>query len=307
MENTTPDSITDIRQSPQWGGYLEYLGWKKHSLGGGKNIYSLKTGPLTIAKIQRPISLNAFDLEEIDRTAQENRFAFVKLEPSTAQNIEELTKSGYKISHAPLCPPTTIFLDLTKNVSDLEDGLSSSARYSVRRAKREGGKVECFTQPSDEILSDIYPILKETGKKQKFFVPNLDDLITKLRLWGGDCHITIVRDRAKNIHGAQMFLGFNGNVWFINSGTTEEGRKTKFGYLLMWESVLYLKKKGYKVLDLEGKDDKRFPAFTKTWGGFSYFKEKFGGIEVAFPYPMIKYYSSTLKFLSRLYSSAIPL
>lgn len=307
MENSKINQIVDIRQSPQWGEYLKYLGWKKHSLDDYKNIYSLKIGPLTIAKMQRPVTLSANDLKEIDQLVKENKFAFVKLEPSLDQSIDGLTHAQYRISQSPLCPPTTIFLDLENAISILEDGLSSSARYSVRRAGREGGNVEFFNQPSEEILSQIYPVIKETGIKQKFFVPNLEDLKIKIHLWGSDCHITIVKDHANVIQGAQLFLGFNGNIWFINSGTTQEGRKTKFGYLLFWESILYLKEKGYKFLDLEGKDDKRFPSFTKTWGGFSYFKEKFGGTEVRYPYPMIKYYSSVLKFLSRLYNSAIPL
>lgn len=307
MEDSKINQIVDIRQSPQWGEYLKFLGWKKRSLNDCKNIYYRKVGPLTIAKMQRPQKLSADDLNEINKIAKENKFAFIKLEPSLNQNSDELARAEYKVSHSPLCPPTTIFLELENKISDLEDRLSSSARYSVRRAGREGGKVEFFCRPSEEILSQVYPVIKETGIKQKFFVPDFEDLKTKIHLWGSDCHITIVRDRANVIQGAQLFLGFNGNVWFINSGTTEEGRKTKFGYLLMWESVLYLKSHGYKFLDLEGKDDKRFPSFTKTWGGFSYFKEKFGGIEVLFPYPQIKYYSPVLKLLSRLYSSAIPL
>jgi len=307
MENSKINQIVDIRQSPQWGEYLNYLGWKKHSLSDYQNIYSRKAGPLTLAKIQRSISLNAGDLKEIDKLARENKFAFVKLEPSLEQNLDELTHAQYKISQSPLCPPSTIFMDLENSVETLQGDLSHSAKYSINRAKREGGDVEFYTNPHVDLLTQVYPALRNTAIKQKFFVPSFDDLKTKIDLWGPECHLAIVKDTDNVIQGTKMFLGFNDNIWFMHGGTSEEGRKTKFGYLLLWESILYLKSHGYKFLDLEGKDDKRFPSFTKTWGGFSHFKERFGGIEVSFPYPQIKYYSSALKFLSRLYNSAIPL
>lgn len=307
MENSKINQIIDIRQSPQWGGYLKYLGWQKHSLGDYKNIYSRKAGPLGIAKIQRPVNLNANDLKYIDQLAQENKFAFVKLEPSLEQGIDELTRAHYKISQSPLSPPSTIFIDLQNEVVDLEKNLSHSAKYSINRAKREGGHVEFYTNPSTDLLHQVYPALKDTAIKQKFFVPSFDDLKTKIDLWDSKCHIAVVKSVDNVICGTKMFLGFNRNIWFMHGGTSEEGRKTKFGYLLLWESILYLKSHSYKFLDLEGKDDKRFPSFTKTWGGFSHFKEKFGGTEIAFPYPRIKYYSPVFKFLSRLYASAIPL
>ncbi|MFA5776164.1 MAG: hypothetical protein WC988_01255 [Patescibacteria group bacterium] len=307
MENSKINQIVDIRQSPQWGEYLKYLGWKKHSLGDCKNIYCRGAGPLTLAKMQRPVNLNANDLKYIDQLAQENKFAFVKLEPSLEQSVDDLTSAHYKISQSPLCPPSTIFIDLQNDTVTLEKNLSHSAKYSINRAKREGGHVEFFNSPSVDLLSQVYPALKNTAIKQKFFVPSFDDLKTKIDLWGSECHIAVVKSVDNVICGTKMFLGFNGNVWFMHGGTSEEGRKTKFGYLLLWESILYLKSHGYNFLDLEGKDDKRFPSFTKTWGGFSHFKERFGGIDIQYPYPVIKYYSSVLKFLSRLYNSAIPL
>lgn len=304
MENTQINQIIDIRQSPQWGKYLEYLGWQKHQLNGGRFVYSRKAGPLTVAKFQRPTSLNAGQLKELDELAHKNIFAFVKLEPSPEQNVDELTQAQYKASASPLCPPSTIFINLANDIQTLTNKLSHSAKYSINRAKREGGVVEIISKPSVSLLKQVYPILKATAVKQKFMVPSFDDIKTKADIWRDECHLAIVKNSAGDIQGVKMFLSFNGNVWFMHGGTLESARKTKFGYLLLWESILYLKAKGYRYLDLEGKDDKRFPAFTKNWGGFSHFKEKFGGQNVEYPAPMIKYYSAILKHLSRIYGSA---
>ncbi len=307
MENSKIHQIVDIRQSPQWGEYLKSLGWQKHTLGGHKNLYSLKTGPLVIAKMQRPVNLSLVDLKNLDELAQKNRFAFVKLEPSLDQNLDLLAQLRFKISMSPLCPPSTIFIDLEDSVENLTKKLSHSAKYSIHRAEREGGKIEFYKYPSLELLDEVYPAYKETTQKQKFLGPSFNDLKTKKDLWGEQCHLAISKNAQGQIQGVNMYLCFNDTAWFIHGATCNEARKTRFGYLLLWESILYLKSQGYKLLDLEGKDDRRFPSFTKHWGGFSHFKERFGGIEVSFPYPQIKYYSLALKFLSRFYNSTIPL
>jgi hypothetical protein len=307
MENAKINQIVDIRQSPQWGKYLAYLGWQPHALDTSKTIYSRRVGPLTVAKMQRPAQLTIADLTEVDRIAQSHHFAFIKLEPWLSQDNHNLACAQYKFSQSPLCPPSTIVMDLSTSVATLQSGLSHSANYSIHRAHREGGRVEFYANPSVEVLAQVYPALKATALKHKFLVPSFADLQTKLDLWGSECHLAVVQNAHGVTQGIKLFLGFNGNVWFMHGGTSAEGRKTKFGYLLLWESMLYLKSHGYNFLDLEGKDDARFPTFTKTWGGFSHFKERFGGSAIEFPYPRIKYYSATLKLLSRLYNSTIPL
>ncbi|MBU0650058.1 hypothetical protein KKG63_02560, partial [Patescibacteria group bacterium] len=214
---------------------------------------------------------------------------------------------GYQLSLSPLCPPSTIFIDLKKATADLESGLSRTARYSIHRAKKDGGKVEVYSHPKADLLDQIYPILKATAHHQKFYLPGIGNLKTKLTLWQNECYVALVKNAQGILCGANVFLGFQGNVWYLHSGITAEGRKANLGYFLLWQSILYLKTRGYNFLDLEGKNDCRFPSFTKTWGGFSFFKERFGGTQVCFPAPQIKYYSKAFKFLSRVYNSAMPL
>lgn len=299
MENSEINKIIDIRQSPEWGEYLKWLGWQKLSLDPCKNLYFLKLGFLTIAKMQRPSNLSRDDLQQLDDLAKIHKWAFVKLEPSLDQNLDDLHEADFKISSSPLSPPSTIFIDLVKSTDDLWANLSPSVKYSINRAKREGGKVEIISKPTNELLTKIHPIIVETAKSQKFPAPSIEDLVKKKDLWEEDFHLAVVKNATGEVCGLKIFLGFNGNIWYMHGGTSSAGRKTKFGYLLLWESILYLKSQGYKFLDLEGKNDKRFPAFTKGWGGFSHFKERFGGTEAKFPYPYIKYFSPILKATSK--------
>ena len=50
-------------------------------------------------------------------------------------------------------------------------------------------------------------------------------------------------------------------------------------------------------MDLDGIYDPRFPSFLAKWGGFSHFKEKFGGEVVTYPVAHVKYYNKLLKYL----------
>lgn len=307
MENSKIDEIIDIRQSPEWGKYLEWLGWQKTSIGIHKNLYSLKLGLLEIAKMQRPDNLNQDDLQKLDDLAKSNKWAFIKLEPSLNQRVDDLTRRNFTISASPLSPPSTIFIDLSSPAELLWSKLSQSVRYSINRAKREGGVVEFITNPSARIISTIHPIIDETAKRQKFLAPNPDDVLKKLNLWQDHFHVAIVKNSDDVICGLKIFLGFNGNVWYMHGGTSAAGRKTTLGYLLLWEAILCLKKQSYKFLDLEGKDDKRFPFLSRNWGGFSHFKERFCGTNVEFPCPYIKYYNKGLIILNKIIGGGIPL
>ena len=68
---------------------------------------------------------------------------------------------------------------------------------------------------------------------------------------------------------------------YYNTWTNDTGRKSGAHYKLVWESILWAKKKRLRTYDFEGILDKRWPQ--KRWAGFSEFKKKFGGTEHEVP------------------------
>ena len=315
MENTPPNTVTkrnlediaDIRQSQEWQSYLAYLGWHTCTTNSQKPIYYRGAGPMVVAKMQRPPALTERELNNINDLAQEHKFSYLKLEPSLKQNLKILEQSGFSASFSPLSPPSTIFIDLTLDTNNLWDNLSSSAKYSINRAKREGGIVEHTVNPTTKQIDEVYQIIRTTALKQRFLVPDMEDLKTKLQLWREKFILSVSRNGKGQVFGVKIFLAHNQIVWFMHGGTSNEGRKTKYGYLLLWDAILKLKALGYGLLDLEGKDDSRFPIFTRNWGGFSHFKEKFGGIAIEHPRPYNKYYSKLLQALNTFYRHKLPL
>jgi len=294
-----PQDLTDIRQSPEWLSYLEFLGWEKIETPNGVRAALMDNKFGKAIKVQRPQRVIPQDLEEIEKVAIARKISMVKIEPSLYQDLKILEEAGYIPQGSPLSPPATIFIDLTLKPEDLWSQLSDSCKYSVRRAQRKGAKTEFFVNPSRDKVAEFYKIHASTGKQKGFYIQGEDDIQKKVELFGDKSILGTVSSEDGVVTGANLYLGFGKGVWYIHGGTTEEGRKTKNGYELYWQSFLYFKTLGYEWLDLEGVDDKRFPTFTKNWGGLSHFKERFGGIRVEFPSPYVKLFNPWLKRLSK--------
>ncbi len=306
MDDSKIIKVEDIRQSDGWGQYQESIGWKIIQTSSKTKIALMKAGIVTVAKIQRPHVLKTEELEEIENICRDHKCLFVRIEPNIEQDLNLLAEKDYYPSPYPLIPPATIFINLTKSENDLWESISHSGKYSIKRAQREETKIEFYKKPSDEIVKIFEEVSIATAKKKNFGYCSYGELLSKVKAFGEESYVLIAKNKNNEITGANFYLGHKGNVWYMHGGTTEIGRKSKAGYELVWQSFLYFKKLGYEFLDLEGRDDDRFPNFTRNWGGFSHFKEKFGGIETKFPYPHVKLLSPALRFFSKLYGR-IPL
>ena len=131
-------------------------------------------------------------------------------------------------------------------------------------------------------------------------MPPFREFLVRVDLFGDKSYLCEVRNKDGELQSSKFCLGHKNMVLFVSGGSSETARKNKSGYLLMWESMKFLKSEGYGVFDLEGKYDERFPIQTGNWEGFSHFKEKFGGTPVEFPIPVIKFLSGIYGVASRL-------
>ena len=290
---------TDIRQSDKWAQYLETLGWKSHRTSSGVNIYYRKTFLGGVVKIQKPSFITDADIEEIEKFCKSCRPIFIKIEPFIGQDVSVLEKRGYKTSDEPLTPPSTSYINLTKSEEELWKNISRSGRYSIRKAEKMGTITRFYQNPPEEKLNLYFEIVRATGRRKHFYTLPIGDLKAKVKVFGKDSHLALSFDQDGNLLGGKFFLCHNDMVLYSTAGTSDIGLKTEAGYELLWKSILYFKGLGYKLLDLEGIYDPRFEHVTKNWGGFSLFKEKFGGERIEFPYPYIKYFNPFFRFLSK--------
>jgi lipid II:glycine glycyltransferase (peptidoglycan interpeptide bridge formation enzyme) len=295
---------TDPRQTTDWGLYLKHYGWENHSLKSGIRLSMTKSLFGTLIKVQRHNELSIEDTQEINGLSSKQSIAFIKFEPKFYSDVPILQEFGCVISRQPQSPPRTMLFDLTKDPKEYLDNVSHSGKYALNRAVREGAHVKFYKNPDDKVLEDHYKMAKETCKFKKIYIQPFNEFQVRRDIFKNNSFIGIVFDKNENPISSKFYLCSNDCVLYISGGTSKEGRKQKGGYLLMSEPLQYFKLEGYKVLDLEGLDDKRFPHFTKNWGGFSHFKEKFRGEIVDFPAPYIKNIGWIFKVLgrSRLFS-----
>lgn len=296
----------DIRQANQWAESLKLYGWKSFKTTAGINVFIMNTFLGGFAKLQKPAPFDKQGLKEIEAICKKNHALFLKVEPSLGQDIKLLEDSRYKVSREILSPTKTIYIDLLKTEADLWQDISESGQYSIHRAQREGAKVEFFRHPTEEKLTEFYEIHRQTTQAKHFSLKSYADLKSRVDSFGDESFLVMVYDSNGKLAAGKFYLGYLGNIWYVYGGTANWARvKNKAGYELMWQSILYFKSLGYKVLDLEGVYDPRFPRYLTIWGGFSHFKEKFGGVVVEFPMPRIKYFSPVMRAIDKVYGGSV--
>ncbi len=295
--SSDPNASNDIRQSGLWGNYLEELGWVSHKLTSTSFAYSKKV-PLigTIMKIPRialPIPLKQIE----DLTKKIDPF-FTKLEPSIQTNEKNLEKilallknSGFAKDNWSLSPTKTIQIDLKKSEDELLKNMEKDTRYNVRLAQRRGVEVK---QTDD--FEQFKTIYYATAKRKGFWAAK-KELETVWKIFSKNKSASILSAYHNDeILASTLLLYHEGKGYYYHAASAESRRELMAPYLLLWQSIRYLKKKGYRVMDLEGTYDPRNPV-TKKWKGFTLFKKGFGGEEIEYVGSFVKYHKLWAKLL----------
>ena len=295
IENTQI-TIPNIRQTKGWEKYFNLVGWNSARLSNGSLIVYYKTPFGSFGKLQRPSILTRELLTELNIVCRRYRLIFLKLEPSVNQDQSLLREFDYVVSKAPLSPTTTAHIDLELSKETLWKNISRSGKYSITRGKREGAVVEFIKDPSKEQLKYFYDEVQSyTSNNKGFYIPSFKDLLLRKRAFGSNTFLSFVYNKDSNLCGGKFYLTYDTTVFYLSGGTTKLGASNKTGFVQMWESITYFKNLDFKILDLDGVYDARFPAFTESWLGFSRFKNKFGGSVFEYPSPYIKWYVPFLK------------
>lgn len=289
----------DLRQTDAWERYLRSQGWESEKLKAHKievKAYIRKIPVIgSVIKIQRPKEIPP--IEEIDKVARKYRALFVKLEPLTAYNYNLATKNGFEFDPFPNLPTKTIIIDLTKSEKELWKNLSQDARQSIKKANKNQLTISNYQigdKEFDQALDQFTRLLTETGQRQRFWTPSFMQLKAKAEIFGKDAVLFLVYSKSHTPIAGALILMHDGT----HSTSSKEGQRLYASYFLHWEMIRYLQKhKKVTHQDLSGIYDPRFHKATKRWQGFTVFKRKFGGREIEYPKPLIKYYNPLFRLL----------
>ena len=178
---------------------------------------------------------------------------------------EDHERAGFR--HEPM---RTFEIDLSQDEDAIYGAMTSTCRWSVRRAEREGVVIE--VADPDGFADDYYAQLEDVFAKQAL-VPTyaksrVEALIRHLHPTG---HLLLLR--ARDPEGTSIATGifpsWNGTMYFWGGASWRQHQRLQPNESLMWHAMRYWKSRGAKRLDMGGGGD---------------YKRKYGGTELFVPW-----------------------
>lgn len=265
---------------------MEKLGWKAEKVFTSHfsvfNYAYIREFPIIgsfikILRVKPPLQF-----QEIDILAKKFRAFKVQIEPEIINKKIYVNNSGYTKSKTPLAPTKTILIDLTRSKEAIFNSFSPEKRRAVRKALKNGIVVKQSL--------DIKSFIKLKNKQLWPFGFLLSNEIKKL--WevfkpAQRAVLLLAYAPNANIVSGVLLLFYDKMAYYWLASSTNTGKKLFAPSLLVCEALKLSQKKGCKTFDFEGVEDKRFKE-TKTWAGFTKFKNGFGGKEIAYADPLQK-------------------
>jgi lipid II:glycine glycyltransferase (peptidoglycan interpeptide bridge formation enzyme) len=255
--------MKDIRQTKEYAEYLSQTGWVVENL--HDNFYFIKKLPLlgSFIKLQRPEKVN---LEDIKKLKKKHRAFRVIIEPKEEYKEASTFLQGFTQSKTPFLPTKTLQIDLRQTEKEIYDNFKSDARAAIKRTKS--------LEPLISNTDDFHNAWKKQVKS-RFLLTSKKELEALGKAFGENCLLLQYED------SGAIFLKAENIVYYWKAFTSPQGRADLVQYKIVYEGILWGKKRKAKIFDFEGIYDERFPL--KNWKGFTHFKKSFGGKEVSCP------------------------
>jgi lipid II:glycine glycyltransferase (peptidoglycan interpeptide bridge formation enzyme) len=272
--------MKDIRQTPKYAKYLKSIGWDVENIGSGAIF--IKKIPIigSVIKIQRPDNL--VESSELWEVCKRRRVVAIYIEPKNEEQREYFLNSGFKRSKTPSLPSKTIHIGITKSKKDLLSEMHHKTRYNIGLSKRKGVEVN-----KSKHIVKFANFWQESAKRRRMYLPQKKEIVSIYKAFGSKA-VILDAVYSNKVVASVMILSTGKTSYYMYSASTSQGNRVFAPSLLVWESLIWSKKKKLKTFDFEGIYDDRFPL--KRWRGFSRFKRSFGGEEVKYPPPLKKYY-----------------
>lgn len=282
--------MTDLRQTPEYARYMQNVGWSVV----GYQVSDVSCQVFarriqffgSIAKLQRPRSLPT--AKQIDQIRKRCKLAAFYIEPSFGQDANIL---GFDFSKTCFLPPKTIQINLSQSLEQIVSQMKKEARYSLKLAERFGIRVE-----KSRDIEAFIKLWHQSARRRKSFFSQEKEIKALWSAFGKKAHLLLAFSNPKQPLAGTFIARSVTTAYYMYAASTREGNKLSTPTFLVWEAVKLAKKAGCKIFDFEGIYDERYPQ-TKSWKGFSRFKEGFGGKTVEYPRALVKYYNPILKVL----------
>jgi lipid II:glycine glycyltransferase (peptidoglycan interpeptide bridge formation enzyme) len=163
----------------------------------------------------------------------------------------------------------TFLLDMESTLEELHKNLEKRWRNRLKHAKKNGLKV--IEGYNDSLFQTFMGIYKEMIARKQFasFVD-----INKFRSIQKDLpnHLKmtiIICEHEGEPVSASIFSAIGNTGLCLLSATNLTGRKLQSSYLSKWKTIEWMKERGYRYLDLAGRDNRRNPEVDRFKSGIS--------------------------------------
>ncbi|OGD86230.1 hypothetical protein A2Z23_00970 [Candidatus Curtissbacteria bacterium RBG_16_39_7] len=229
------------------------------------------------------------NFQAIEKVCKKHRVIFVTLEADLIPKVtdlnlkEKMSKHGYKKGKWPLVPSKTLLVDLSQSEQDLWKAMKKDARLSIKKADKKC-VVELLSSDGNN-FKNFHCFFKKFGKA---YIPTYSEFKRLVEAFG-DLSFLVEVSLGKQIISGALILICRRQAYYYYACNSPVGRKFLAGYLAVWRAMLEARRRKCRYFDFEGIYDERFPNL-KRWKGFSDFKKKFGGKEVIYPVPFVRFF-----------------
>lgn len=257
---------------------MQSIGW--HVAGPlGSRLYYRSLGPLSIAKIQRPKTL---DLSWIAQFRKEHKTLTTYLEPGISTPLPT-TRLGLKVE--PFAHSCTSLLDLLPTEQNILNSFTQKTRYNiVHTLKKSDLKIQTtqLGKLSPKQLNDFFALHAQWSKQKHVIGYSLELLNAILNAFAksGDLHLAYHGDQ---LVGTLLVLYHDSVATYWAAFASPLGYKSFAPTLLTWQALQTAKTKKYKIFDFGGIYDPRYPRMYKKWMGFTKFKSGFNPTVISYP------------------------
>lgn len=280
--------MADLRQTKEYAEYIKTLGWSviRCQIPGVSCQVFIKKIPLigNIAKLQRPSG--RLNLQVLDEFAKQHKIAVFYIEPTS----HELLVTSYEFKPARSCflPPKTIHIDLTKSEKQFLKEMKQKTRYNIKVAQKRGVVVK-----ESRDIEAFINLWHRSARGRGMWLSQTKEIRALWTAFGSKANVLLAYNSDMHVHSKSVLAGVlvlrtPPTTYYMYAASTQEGNGLCAPSLLVWEAIKLAKKKGCKVFDFEGIYDDRYPQ-TKSWKGFTKFKEGFGGKIIIYPQTLVHY------------------
>lgn len=257
---------------------MHEIGWKTE-IHGDSQLYYRSLGPLSIAKIQRPKSL---DLEWLQSFRKTHKTLTTYIEPGLTTHLPE-KRFGFHVE--PFAHSCTSMIDLWPTEPNILNSFSQKTRYNiVHSLKKSELKIETtqLSKLSKKQLDDFFSLHEDWSKQKNVigYSKELLDGIIKSFAKSGDLHLAYVGDQ---LVATLLILYHDSIATYWAAFSSPAGYKSFAPTLLTWIALQTAKTKKCEIFDFGGIYDPRYPKMYKKWIGFTKFKSGFNPTVISYP------------------------